>query len=312
MIYIGFLMRKCNLAKSFIIVGIIIVALPAVSNACACGCNVFSVSSMWGMPTSSDIKMALLYDYMDQRNNWSNWHNAASNLNSDRELRTNFYTLGVQYMANREWGVMIDIPVWNRYFVTTDETGMTASAGHTSLADIRVMGIYTGLSEDMSTGMLFGVKLPTGSFSQTLLDRDTQIGTGTTDLLFGGYKMGQENGWGWYAQALYQHPLSPRDGYQPGNNFDVSIGMHYDNLLENHDLVPILQLIASFRSADSGINSDPDNTGYQRIYISPGIEVTASNHLSISGNLKIPIITHVRGYQLVAPVLTTVTLSCRF
>ena len=256
--------------------------------------------------------MALLYDYMDQRTNWSEWRTAASNLNSDMELRTNFYTLGMQYMANRDWGVMIEVPVWDRYFLTTDETGITASAEHTSLADVRVMGMYTGLSEDMSMGILFGLKLPTGSFSQSLLDRDTQIGTGTTDVLFGAYKMGQEDGWGWYTQALFQHALSPRDDYRPGDNFDISIGMHYDNLLERYNIIPMVQLVASFRGMDSGLNASPDNTGYERLYISPGLEVTAIGHLSILGNLKIPIMTHVNGYQLVAPALSTVTLSYRF
>ena len=307
-----YFIRTNKLVKSVISALIIILSLPTVVTACACGCNVFSVSSMWGMPTSSGIRMALLYDYMDQRNNWSDWHNAASNLNSDIELRTNFYTLGIQYMADREWGVMIEIPVWDRYFVTTDETGITASAGHTSLADIRVMGMYTGLSEDMSTGIVFGLKLPTGSFDQSLLDRDTQIGTGTTDLLFGVYKMGQEDGWGWYTQALFQHALNMRDDYRPGDNFDVSIGMHYDNLLERYNITPMVQLVASFRGMDRGLNASPDNTGYERLYISPGLEVTAIGHLSIIGNLKIPIITHVNGYQLVAPALSTVTLSYRF
>jgi hypothetical protein len=267
---------------------------------------------MWGMPTSSGIRMALLYDYMDQRNNWSDWRAAASNLNSDIELRTNFYTLGMQYMANRDWGVMIEIPAWDRYFVTTDETGTSASADHISLADIRIMGLYTGLSEDMSTGIVFGLKLPSGQFNQSLLDRDTQIGTGTTDVLLGAYKMGQANGWGWTAQALYQHPLSPRDEYLPGDNFDASISIHYDNFMEMYNVVPFLQLVASFRGADSGLYSDPDNTGYQRLYISPGLEVTAIGHFSIFGSLKIPIITRVNGYQLVAPALSTVTLSYRF
>ena len=91
---------------------------------------------------------------MDQRTNWSDWRTAIY-LNSDIELRTNFCALGLQYMTNREWGLTVDIPVWDRYFVTTDDDGITASAQHTTLADIRVMGMYTGLSEDMSTGLIF-------------------------------------------------------------------------------------------------------------------------------------------------------------
>ncbi len=312
MIAVIFASRISKFTRSLIAVAIILLSFPAVGNACACGCNVFSVSSMWGMPTSSGIRMALLYDYMDQRNNWSDWRTAASNLNSNIELRTNFYTFGLQYMADRKWGVMIELPVWDRYFVTTDDDGVTSSAQHTTLADVRVMGMYTGLSEDMSMGILFGLKLPTGSFNQSLLDRDTQIGTGTTDLLLGAYRMGQENGWGWYTQALFQHALSPRDDYRPGDNFDISIGMHYDNLLERYNIIPMVQLVASFRGMDSGLNASPDNTGYERLYISPGLEVTAIGHLSILGNLKIPIMTHVNGYQLVAPALSTVTLSYRF
>ena len=78
--------------------------IPSIMFACAYGCNVFSVSSLWGMPTSSGFRMALLCDYMDQRTNWSDWRTAASNLNSDIELRMNFYTLGLRYMATREWG----------------------------------------------------------------------------------------------------------------------------------------------------------------------------------------------------------------
>ncbi len=291
---------------------ILTLLLPAISTACACGCNVFSVGSMWMMPYSSGLTMALTYNYMDQRTDWSGWNSAATNLNSDKEIRTSFYTLGLQYMESRDWGMMIEIPVWDRFFTTADNLGNIASAEHVSIADIRITGIYTGLSEDMSTGILLGLKLPTGPFNLSLLDRDTQIGTGTTDLLVGGYKMGQENGWGWYTHAQLQVPLAARDGYLPGDNFDFSIGMHYDNLVEMCRIVPMLQLTASFRSADSGLNADPDNTGYKRLYISPGVEVTVSSHLSIFGNVKTPLITQVRGYQLVAPLLSTVILSCRF
>ena len=131
-------------------------------------------------------------------------------------------------------------------------------------------------------------------------------------MLLGAIRMGQEDGWGCYAQTLLQHVLSPRDDYRPGDNFDVRIGMHYENLFERYNITPMLQFVASFRAMNSGSNASPDNTGSERLYISPGLEVTAIGHLNVFGNLKIPIITHVRGYQLVAPVLSTVTLSYRF
>ncbi|HVN47770.1 MAG TPA: hypothetical protein VMU30_02995 [Bacteroidota bacterium] len=300
-----------KLFRKIILAGMLIaaVALPPVCNACACGCSVFSVGSMWKMPTSSETTIYFMYNYMDQNANWSGSSSAARILNDDKEIRTNFYTLGIQYMADRDWGITVDVPVWNRYFLTTDDDGNLASVNHTAVSDMRITGMYTGLSEDMSTGIVFGVKLPTGPFNESLFDRDTQIGTGTTDVLLGGYHMRQEHGWGWFAHAMIQYALNMRDAYRPGNNFDVSAGVHYDNLWNTYGIVPILQVVASFRGEDNGANADPDNTGYQRVYIAPGFKIAASGSLNIFADVKLPVMTHIQGNQLVAPSLATVAVS---
>jgi hypothetical protein len=292
-----------------LIAAVAMMCLPATSLACACGCNVFSVGGRWLMATSTGYRVSLLYDYMNQYNNWSGWNPASSDLNGDKQIRSSFTTLGFEYMASREWGVMVEAPVWDRYFKSTDEQGYQVSADHISVADVRVTGMYTGLSDDMSTALLFGLKLPTGPFNLSLLDRDTQIGTGTTDLLFGGYQMGQESGWGWYAQALWQHAFNSRDGYRPGDSFDVNVGVHYDQLLQAYSVVPMLQLIASFRGIDGGPNADPANTGYQRLYVTPGLQINLSGTMKLYGDLRIPVLTKVRGQQLVAPSLLSLTLS---
>ncbi|MGO9482690.1 MAG: hypothetical protein ACLP05_13050 [Candidatus Kryptoniota bacterium] len=286
--------------------------LPATAFACACGCNVFSVGSRWMMPISAGYSLSLVYNYMDQTEDWNNWAGAPAGLNDDKQIRTSFYTLGFQDMINREWGIMVQAPIWNRYFKTIDDDGDIASVDHVALGDVKVMGMYTGLSEDMSTGIQFGLKLPTGPFNESLMDRDTQIGSGTTDLLLGGYQMGQENGWGWYAQALWQHAFNSREGYRPGDSFDFSVGAHYDNLLDKYKIVPMLQLIASFRGVDSGVNSDPEDTGYDRLYVSPSLQVNVSQEIRLYGDLRIPVVTHVRGYQLIAPSLLNTTLSFNF
>jgi hypothetical protein len=261
------------------------------------------------MATSSGFKLSLMYNYMNQSQNWSGWNVAPDALNRDRVIRSDFTTVGFQYMASREWGVMVEAPIWNRYFETTADNGSIASADHRAVADVRAMGMYTGFSEDMSTAVLFGLKLPTGPVHQSLLDRDTQIGTGTTDLLLGGYQMGQEAGWGWFGQVIWQHALNFRDGYRPGDSFDVNIGFHYDALMQDYHVSPMLQLVGSFRGIDSGANSDPDNTGYKRLYISPGLEANLSGNVTLYGDLRIPVLTEVRGNQLVAPSLFNVTLS---
>ena len=294
---------------SIALLSVCVFLLPAKGTACACGCNVFTVGARWNMPTMPGMGLSLQYDYMNQGTNWGNWNSAPAESNSDQQIRTHFVTLGLRAMASRDWGFMLEAPVWNRYFRTLDDDGNIASAQHTSLGDVRVTGMYTGLSEDMSTGVQFGLKLPTGSFTESLLDRDTQIGTGTTDLLLGGYRMNQEEGWGWFAQVMLQHALDAREGYRPGDSFDAVLGVHYDGLLSSLPLVPMLQLAGSFRGIDSGTESDPDNTGYQRLYVVPGVEIVGANHFTIFADLKIPVMTHVRGVQLVAPALVNLMMG---
>ena len=301
-----------RLAMYFVFFAAGVLFVPAATFACACGCNVFTVGARWSMPTSAGFGAFLQYNYMDQSRNWGNWQSASADANQDQEIRTNFYTLGLQYMADRDWGVMAEAPVWNRYFRTIDDDGNLAAATHTSFGDVRLMGMYTGLSEDMSTGIQFGLKLPTGAFNESLLDRDTQIGTGTTDLLLGGYQMGQEKGWGWYGQVMWQHAFNERDGYRPGDSFDVNFGAHYDGLLSSLRIVPVLQLQGSFRGIDGGDNANPGDTGFERLYVSPGLQLIATSHLSLYGDLRIPIMTHVRGNQLVAPALVNMTMGYSF
>ena len=292
---------------TFILVGAL--CLQARAHACACGCNVFNVGARWTMPTASGFGAYMQYNYMDQSRNWGGWNSAPADANSDLEIRTHFYTLGAQFMIDREWGIMAEAPVWDRFFRTTDDDGNIVSANHTSFGDVRLMGMYTGLSEDMSTGVEVGAKLPTGPFNESLLDRDTQIGTGTTDLLLGGYRMGQEGTWGWYAQVMWMHAFNTRDGYRPGDSFDANVGFHYDGLLSRFPIVPMVQVGGSFRGIDSGENSDPDDTGYDRVYVAPGVQILLSARVSLYGDVRIPVFTHVRGNQLVAPALVSLTMG---
>ena len=249
---------------------------------------------------------------MDQNKNWNGSSLAPSDSNADKEVRTSFYTLGLQYMANREWGVIVEAPLWNRYFATLDDNGNPTSTEHLSFGDMRVIGMYSGFSEDMSTAILLGAKLPTGSIDQSLFDRDTQIGTGTTDLLFGGYRMGQESSWGWYAQVLWQHALNTKDGYKPGDSFDLNIGFHYDELTKSIPVIPMLQVIGSFRGSDNGILSHPDETGFQRLFIAPGFELKLNSHIQLFADIRIPLITNVTGNQLVAPSLINASANISF
>jgi hypothetical protein len=261
------------------------------------------------MATTTGTTLSLQYNYMNQYNDWNGTNLASPDLNGDKKIETSFYTLGFQTMFNRDWGVMGELPAWNRYFKTTDDAGDPVSVTHNAIGDMRLMGMYTGISEDMSSALLFGVKLPTGPFDLSVMDRDTQIGTGTTDALLGAYQMGQESGWGWYGQVMWIHAMDSRDNYKPGDGVDVTAAAHYDKLMLDYNVVPMVQLIGSFRGADSGSEADPDDSGYSRLYVAPGVEMNVSGGLRLYADFRIPLYTNVRGYQLVAPYLANVTLS---
>ncbi len=280
--------------------------------ACACGCDVFGVGTPWTMPVKPGPSLFLQYSYMDQNRNWHGQGPASPDLNTDKNINTSFYTLGAQYMINRSWGIRAEIPFWDRYFRTSPGGVGSASVDEKSLADINLLGMYTGLSPDMSTAIEFGLKLPTGTHTQALMDRDTQIGTGTTDLLLGGYHLWQWEGWGMYAQGMYAYALDRMDGYRPGDRFNAAVGAHYDGLAPDYRIVPLAQLESSFRGRDSGPSADPDNTGYQRLFISPGFEAQISQRMSVYADVEVPIYTHVNGYQLVAPLLVNTAIVYNF
>ena len=157
-------------------------AAPTASLACACGCGIFEVGANAIMPSAMGTNLFAEYNFMDQNTNWSGTKSAPAADNDDKEIKTDFFTLGDQTMLNEDWSVMAEVPISNRLFRTDDGAGVEAFT-HAALGDIRLKAIYTGFSSD--TGAIFGVKLPTGDFTYANFDRDTEIGSGSTDALLG-------------------------------------------------------------------------------------------------------------------------------
>jgi len=100
-----------------------IIAVPARATACACGCGVFEVGSGLMYPTKLGGFAAFEYDYMNQNQNWSGTSKAPAADNDDKQIKTNFYNFNFQYMFNQDWGLAVNVPYWNRYFLTTDDEG---------------------------------------------------------------------------------------------------------------------------------------------------------------------------------------------
>ncbi len=262
--------------------------------------------------------MAFLeYDYQDQNRNWNGTSQAPGANNDDKEIQTHFVTFGLQYMFNWNWGIQAQMPYDFRYFKTKDDAGDIVSRNWSQLGDVRIQGIYTGFFPDMSAGITFGVKLPTGShiFDSDVVDRDTQIGTGSTDLLLGGFyrdNLTRDNQWDWFAQLQLDVPALIQDQYRPGVELDAAAGVDYKGVsLAGVRITPVAQVIFSERTGDTGAAADPANTGYQRIMLSPGLECRL-HALTLYADAEFPVYQNFTGNQLAAPVLFKVILSYMF
>ena len=313
--------------------------------ACACGCSVFDVGGL-GAPQEQDHGGNVFFEFWsgDQNQNWVGTSRAPADINKDRRTNTQWYTVGVEYMFNRQWGVMVRAPIVNRAFTTeTDDPfpGAVQTFHARDIGDMEVMGMYTGFFNDMSTGVIFGLKLPTGPYTDPGFDRDTQIGTGSTDLILGGFHRGMitgDNAWQYFGQIraqipfLYRTALDPDTGisevYKPATQIDGAAGIVYNNLynvLGFDKITPLGQVIISHRDHDNGPAADPFNSGFDRVMLSPGIEFTkvldeANNRvLKTYFDVEVPVYYRTNAAnnggtegQLIAPYLIKAVVSYDF
>jgi hypothetical protein len=300
---------------------LVVVMTPNHAWSCACGCGVFEVSTPSLLPNGSGGTVWTEWDYMDQNINWHATTPASETKNNDKKLETNFISVGLQYMFNRSWGAMLEVPYWERNYkgAYNGDNKDIQEFDTNSIGDIRLLGMWTGWSEDMSTGLLAGFKVPSGDWHYPPYDRDTQIGTGSTDLLLGGYKMGHVpfniggRPFSWFFQAIYDIPFAYQDHYKPGREFDGSLGVFYNfgEVGPLSELAPMLSFLGSDRARDRGTNASPNDTGYDKFQVAPGLEVTIHG-IRVYGDVEVPIFQNMNGYQLTAAYATKLIVSYSF
>ena len=293
-------------------------SLPALADACACGCGGFGVGAGNLIPLTGGGTVYVEADYLNQDRNFSGDHRAPAADNDDKQIQTEFVTVGSQYSVSANWRVAAEVPIENRVFRTADDNGGVDRFEHAAIGDVRLTATYTGLLRDHTTGLTLGVKLPTGDFRYPGFDRDTEIGTGSTDLLLGVYHLGDLNKartWTYFAQARAQIILASQGGYTPGNEVNGAIGISYGGLgrmTAKVTFTPLLQLEGSVRAKDSGLaTADSQGSGYERMVVAPGIEM-AVGKWKLYGDLGFPVYQHVNGNQLTAPVLFKAVVSRSF
>ncbi|WP_440026731.1 hypothetical protein [Chromobacterium amazonense] len=296
--------------------------------ACAsCGCTLSSDWESQGFTTQPGLKMDIRYDYLDQNQLRSGSGTispaAASQLNRgnqevEKYTRNNYLTLGFDYSFSPAWGVNVTVPYIDRKHSTlgTGSDGYTAASGGgaynsstSDLGDIKVIGRYQGFAEARNFGLLFGLKLPTGSHTETgtstdptnpgapaVIDRGLQPGTGTTDAIFGAYYYGDlDRSWSYFTQATVQSALDTSDQYRPGTGVNLNLGVRYTGLA---GWMPQLQINARYVQHDAGNNADTVSTGGTLIYLSPGLTVPLTKQTSLYGFVQLPLYQNVNGVQL--------------
>ena len=291
-------------------------AAPGVGFACACGCGVFDVGTAAMFPTHTGGMLFLEQDFMDQNQNWSGTASAPAANNGDLGIRTSFWTVGVQYTFDRRWSARLELPYWERRFITTADNGGPVTFNHRALGDVRLKGVYTGLSEDLSTGITFGVKLPTGDSTYPNFDPDTEIGSGSTDLLLGAYHLGRltaDNRWSWFTSAQWQQPLIHKRLYRPGFEIDTAAGVYYGGWRFGNSMriAPLLQVAVSYRGHDGGPMGHPEDSGYVRAFLAPGAELDVGR-TRIYADVSRAAYTNASGNQLIARTLFKVNVSVAF
>jgi hypothetical protein len=303
------------------------VAAPGVVWACACGCSVFDVGTPSLLPNGAGGTVWFETDFINQYINWHHTEPSSGSANPDKQIKTWFLTAGAQYMFNRKFGAMITVPYTIRTFRTEGDTPNEINQfNHANFGDVRLWGMYTGLQEDMSLGLLAGFKLNTGDHVYSHFDRDTSIGTGSTDLLLGAYKLGSfpthigsvpltfsEKPFQWFAQGQYDYPFHTQGNYVPGKEFDAAMGSYYNfgRIGPLKELAPMLTLYGAFRSHDLGEAANTPNSGYERLLLAPGGEIKIGV-IRFYADFEVPVFQHYNGQQLAAPYAIKTIVSYDF
>lgn len=296
----------------------------------SCGSAFCTVNTNWTAQSAlveAGSSFDLHYEYIDQSQPFAGGDKVAVGQipHHHDEVSTTNRNLLATYSRSfgGGWGLAISAPVGER-----DHLHIHHHHGEevqerwkfTELGDVRVVGRYQFAAvgdplNPSTSGVTFGLKLPTGRTGVAnedgdLAERSMQPGTGTTDLILGGYyhqKLTASDA-SWFAQAQYQHALNSHDGYKPGAQFGADIGYRKGY---GDKLGLLAQLNFVRKSKDHGSQAEPSDSGGRFLYASPGVSYAISDNLQVYGFFQQALYRHVNGVQLTANHTFLVGLSGR-
>jgi hypothetical protein len=303
----------------------------ATDAAASCGSAFCMVNTSWntqGVWTEPGSRLDLRFEYIDQDQPRAGSRKVG--VGEIRQHHDEVRTINRNWLAtydhafNADWGVSATLP-----FVDRDHTHIHNHMGaqlpeswnFSEVGDARVLGRRQWRNENVEAqrldfyGVNFGVKLPTGKTELRngegdLAERTLQPGSGTTDLLAGGFfRRVLGSGRSWFVDALVQQALNSHDEFKPGRRTGLDAGYRYE---ASEKLGLMLQLNFLHRQRDSGAEAEPDNSGGRFVFLSPGASYMLTDKLQVYGFLQLPLYQHVNGVQLTADWALVAGISTRF
>jgi hypothetical protein len=295
----------------------------------SCGSAFCALNTNWSTQGVASepgtIRLDLRYEYIDQKHlrAGSREISAAEDTGDTTELRTINRNLlaTVDYALSKNWTVSASAPVVSRSHSHIADPAGAANLetwNFSKVGDSRLLAFYRfdHPDPDVGYGLIMGLKLPTGDYRVSnaegvLAERALQPGTGSTDLVIGGYYSGPgaQPDASWSAQALTQQAAASKDGFKPGAQYLLNLGYRHPLAESWHALV---QVNASIKERDSGVNAEPDLSGSTTVFLSPGLSYALSHDVQIYGFAQLPVYRHVNGVQLNANWALIAGVSVRF
>ncbi len=295
----------------------------------SCGSAFCVLNTSWntqGVPSEpGTTRVDVRYEFVDQKHlrMGSKQISQAADMADTTELRTinrNLLTT-VDHAISNNWSVSVSLPVVSRsHSHIADPTGdATLEAwSFTKAGDARVLGFYRFDNDNpfVNYGLTFGLKLPTGDYrvanaDGTVAERALQPGTGSTDVVLGGYISGpgMRLDASWFAQALVQQAVTTKDDFKPGTQYQLNVG--YRQPVAG-SLEVMLQVNTLIKARDTGLNAEPDLSGSKTVFLSPGLSYSITRDVQAYGFLQLPIYRYVNGTQLSADWAVIAGASMRF
>ncbi|MBI5461292.1 MAG: hypothetical protein HY941_03810 [Gammaproteobacteria bacterium] len=279
----------------------------------SCGSAFCGVNTSWdaqGEWTQPGLRADLRFEFIDQDQPRHGSDKVAfgeieRHHDEVRTLNRN-WLLNLDYGFDAHWGVALTLPVANRdhdHIHNHHEAGgvehIPEAWNFTEVGDVRVLGRYR---MTQAAGVKFGLKLPSGDHEVAndegdLAERTLQPGSGTTDILLGGFYQGGNKGapLHWFTQALWQHPLNERADFKPGYQLGIDAGIDYP-LAQN--LSGLLQVNVQIKGRDSGADAEREDSGAQTLALSPGLSYAVTRSTRVYGFVQLPVYQYVNGVQL--------------